>query len=140
MPNYTYLLYYLNPQKQPKTHKWLTKSYKFIFMCFYVIQVQKDWKQVKTDQVHTKLQFQSLEFHKMSKLVPKSFKWLKSQLKSLGSQKYSQKIPGWKFTQNGNFYPSSIKIGKLSPWVFKTWKFHKIPLYYAWIYNLEQFW
>ena len=43
-------------------------------MCFYVIQVQKIEKQVKNDQFHNNCRFQSLELHKMAKLVPEGLK------------------------------------------------------------------
>ena len=120
---YTYILYCLNPQNNQKHTNDSQNVINFNEMCFYVIQVQKIEKQVKTDQFHNNCRFQSLELHKMSNLVPKCFKWLKSQFKSLGNQKYSLMIPGLKFSQNGNFYPSSYKIGKNGPWVFKTWNF-----------------
>ena len=100
-------------------------------------------KQVKTDQFHNNCRFQSLELHKMSNLVPKCFKWKKSKLKSLGSQKCSQNILGWKFTQTGNFYPSSYKIGKIVPGYSKLGILQILPLYYAWMIiwnNFNNFW
>lgn len=80
-----------NNQKHTNDSQNVTNSSQCVL---YVIQVQKIEKQVKTDKFHNKCHFQSLEFYKMSKLVPKCFKWNKSQLKSLGIQKCSQNIPG----------------------------------------------
>jgi hypothetical protein len=128
---YTYILYLLNPQKRPKTHKWPYKCYKYhwnVFLC------DSGTKRLKTSEKQTSLHnchFQSLKLHKLSKLVPESLKWKKSQLKSLGSQTYSQTIPGWKFTQNGNFYPSSYKLAKLVPGYLKMEFYPKILLYYS---------
>ena len=139
VPNYTYLLYNLNPQNDQKHTNNSQNVINSSKCVLYVIQVQKIEKKVKTDKFHNNCRFQSLELHKMAKLVPKGFKWVKSQLKSLGNQNYSQIIPGWKFTQTGNFYPSSYKIGKNGPWVFKTWKFTNNTLVLCMIDNLEQF-
>ena len=69
MPFYTYLLYNLNPQNDQK-HTNNSQNVINLSKCvLYVIQVQK---RLKTSEKHAsshKCQFQSLEFHKVSKLV-----------------------------------------------------------------------
>lgn len=77
---YTYILYCLNPQNDQKHTNDHINAINIIEMCFYVIQVQKDWKQVKNKQSSHNCHFQSLEFHKLAKLVPEGLKWKKSQL------------------------------------------------------------
>ena len=57
MSKYTYLLYHLTPQNSQKHFEKLTNVIKINEMCFYVIQVQKIEKQVKTDQFHKQLSF-----------------------------------------------------------------------------------
>ena len=59
---YSSFYYHFHPQKQPKTHKWPTKGYNFIKMCFYVIQEQKYWKQVKNMKNIQNCHFQSLNY------------------------------------------------------------------------------
>lgn len=71
-------------------------------------------------KVHTNCHFQSLELHKMSKLVPGYSRNFKKSPKVLLNHKVTYLVLWCKVSQNYKFSPCTLEIDINGPWDVKT--------------------
>ena len=82
--------------------------------------MQNMQKQMKNVQSLHNWQFQSLKFHKLSKLVPGYSKNMKMSPKVLFNHKVTYLVLWCKVSQNYKFSPYTLEIDINGPWDVKT--------------------